>query len=222
MREEKNMYFVPILIKAFESEEPIEAMRQALLKINELGKQSEYSEGFEQFNKFIESGMQNQENESFELIDRIIIGLISGSIKLEPKGRDELIEKFRLNQELKDKYSRISEEYNSSLPLSIDIYKNDNFISSHMISQKEKELNITNIEQGHYSIKLSNGRVLWEGEIKSEDINKSKGEYSLAADMEELDIKPTRTIELIKNEMFMNTYSGLEFGKIKIVIYDGI
>ena len=218
MSEEKNMYFIPILIKAFESEEPIEAMEKALLEINELGKLSEYSEGFEQFNKFLEVGIQSQENESFELIDKVLIGLVSKSIKIEPKERDEIIEQIKLNPNLMDRYTQISEEYNFSIPLSLDIYKDDDLISSQIISQKEDELNITKIEPGNYSIRLSNGRMLWEGEIKTEDVTKLEREYSLAAETEESDIKPTRNIELIKDEIQLFVYAGIEFGKFKIVI----
>ena len=218
MSEEKSMYFIPILIKAFESEEPIEAMGKALLEINELGRLSEYSEGIEQFNKFLEIGIQSQEDKGFELIDKVLIGLVSESNKLNPEERDEIIGKIKLNQNLLDRFTQLSEEYNFSLPLCLDIYKDDSIINSQIISQKEDELNITKIEHGNYSIRLSNGRILWEGEIKSEDVIQSKGEYSLAAETDESDTKSTRTIELIKDEIKLFVYAGLAFGKFKIVI----
>ena len=218
MSEENNMYFIPILIKAFESEEPIGAMEEALLEINELGKHSEYSEGLEQFNKFLEIGIQSQENKGFELVDKVLIGIVSESIKLDPEERDEIIGKIKLNQNLMDRYTKISEEYNFSLPISLDIYKDAILISTQNISQREDELNISNIEPGNYSLQLSNGRILWESEIKSEDVTKVDGEYGLAAETEESDTKPTRTIELIKDDIQLFVYAGLEFGKFKIVI----
>jgi hypothetical protein len=89
------------------------------------------------------------------------------------------------------------------------------------LTQKDIDLNFTNIEPGNYSIGLSNGRMLWEGDIKSEDVTFAKTqpqkEYTLAADTDEDRIKPTRIIELIKNEMHLYIYAGLEFGKFKIV-----
>lgn len=218
MSEEKKMYFIPILLKAFESEEPVVAFEEALLEINELGKHSEYLEGLEQFNKLLEIGIQSQEAKGFELIDRVLIGLASESIIIEPKERDEIIEKIKLNQNLMDRYTQLSEEFNFSLPLSLDIYKDGNLISSQIISQKEDEQIITNIESGNYSIRFSNGRLLWEGEIKSGDITRSEEEYSFAAETEESDTIPTRTIELIRDEIQLFVYAGLEFGKFKIVI----
>lgn len=218
MSEEKNMYFIPILIKAFESEDLIEELEKALFEINELGKQTEYLEGFEQFNKFLEVGILSQENKGFELVDKVLIGLATESIKLDPEERDEIIGKIKLNKNLLIRYTKISEEYRSTVPLNLDIYKNDSLFNSQTISQKEDELNITNIKPGNYSIRLSNGRILWEGEIKREDVTKLEGEYKLAAETEESDIKPTRNIELLKDEIQLFVFAGLEFGKFKIVI----
>ena len=61
-----------------------------------------------------------------------------------------------------------------------------------------------------------------KGEIKSGDVildeSEENLEYSLAAETEEVDIKPTRTIELIKDEIYLYVFAGLEFGRFKIII----
>lgn len=205
-------------MNAFEQDDIEQSIEKAISEIQTLGQKKEYKIGYEQFNKFLEVGIQSKENESIDLVDKILIELASESIKLDPEERDEIIKKIKLNPNLMDRYTKISEEYNVSLPISLDIYKDDDLISTKLISQKEDELNITKIASGNYSIRLSNGRMLWEGVIKSEDVTKSEREYKLAAETEELDAKPTRNIELLKDEIQLYVYAGIEFGKFKLII----
>ncbi len=196
MSEKNNLYFIPILAKAFESVDQIEAMNKALREIIKLGKRKEYHVGYEQFKQFVESGIKSQ-NKAKELIDRI-----------------------KSNPELLEKYYKIDEEQKTDI--SLEIYKEEKQISSQSLVPKEEQLTFTNIEPGNYSIRLSNGRVMWDGEIKIEDvtINKSQPQkvYSLAAKTDKSDITPTRTIELLKDEMQLLIYAGLEFGKFKIIL----
>jgi hypothetical protein len=136
--------------------------------------------------------------------------------------KKKIINKIKLNKAIYEKYQKLIEEYRQNPMLEIEIYKNEKLISSQALDPKDTDLNFANIEPGNYSICLSNGRVFWEGEIKSEDVTFAKTqpqkEYTLAADTDEDGIKPTRIIELIKNEMHLYIYAGLEFGKFKIVI----
>ena len=95
-----KLYFLPILIEAFENQNPIESFEKALLEIHELGKHSENFEGFEQFNKFLEIGIQSQEISDFALLDKVLIGIASESIILDPKIRNEIIEEIKANKNL--------------------------------------------------------------------------------------------------------------------------
>jgi hypothetical protein len=222
MSESNNLYFIPILAKAFESEEPIEAMEKALREIVEIGEQEEYRFGYEQFKQFLKSGFESEENPSEVLLNKLLVGLESNSMNISLAEHEELINIIKSNKIIYEKYQKLIEVYQSDSTLEIEIYKNEKLFSSKTIDSKEKELNIKNIDPGNYSIRLSSGRVFWEGEIKSEDVtlddSQPNREYTLAADTDEVGIKPTRVIELIKNEMQLYIYAGLEFGKFKIVI----
>jgi hypothetical protein len=90
MSETKNLYFIPILAKAFESEEPIEAMEKALQEIVELGEQEEYQFGYEQFKEFLNSGFESEENQTEILVNNLLVGLKSNSVNtsLEEKEKN--------------------------------------------------------------------------------------------------------------------------------------
>ncbi|MBL1214668.1 MAG: hypothetical protein HND52_15035 [Ignavibacteriae bacterium] len=222
MSETKNLYFIPILANAFESEEPIEAMEKALLEIIELGEQEEYQFGYEQFKQFLKSGFESKNNQDEILLNKLFLGLESNIMNISFEEKEEIINKIKLNKAIYEKYQKLIEEYNQNPIIEIEIYKNEKLISSQAIDSKNIELYFTNIEPGNYSIRLSNGRFFWEGEIKSEDVtlddSQPHGGYILAADTDEDGLKPTQVIELIKNEMQLYIYAGLEFGKFKIVI----
>ena len=78
-----------------------------------------------------------------------------------------------------------------------------------------------NIEVGLFRIELSNGRVLWEGEIEKKDIQISKEQqidYKLAAKTDKPDSEPTREIRLLNDEIIVRVFAGLEFGKMELVL----
>jgi len=221
LNKNNNLYFIPILAKAFESDEPIEVMEKALFEIKELGKHTEYRIGYEQFNGFLKSGIQSQENKGDELLEQLLVGLESNSLKIPLKEQEELKEKIKLTPTLLKKYRKIVEEHMTNTPLIIEIYKEKQLFHSALI-EADREIKVSNIEPGIYSIELSNGRLLWEGELTAKDLVLGllhpENEYSLAAETEETEVKPSRVIEMVKNEIIMNVYAGFEFGKIKIIV----
>lgn len=222
MGEENKLYFIPILIKAFESEESAEAIEKALKEIEELGEQEGFREGYKQFTQFLETTLDSGELYKEALIEKLLLGLASHSLDIDRDEQLKIIEKIKLNKNLYHRFKQLSKEHKPSIQLKIEIYKNENLIHSKEISPKNDELNFTNIEPSNYAIGLSNGRVLWSEDLEAKDllIDKSEEirEYHLAAETDDFDDKPTRVIELIKDEIFLHVYSGLEFGKFKIII----
>ena len=70
MSKENNLYFLNILMKAFESGGSDVAFRRALIEITELGKHEEYREGYEQFCQFLDSGITNDDDIENELVKK--------------------------------------------------------------------------------------------------------------------------------------------------------
>ncbi len=77
-----NLYFIPILINAMEKENQIEAIKQALIEIQNLGKQDSYKEGYEQFNQFLLSGYDQNKNITESDLKELIVKIVTNKIEL--------------------------------------------------------------------------------------------------------------------------------------------
>jgi hypothetical protein len=225
MDQKKNLYFIPIIAKAFESHNPIDSMQDAISEIITLGKQEEYSEGYVYFRKFLEEGIANHilDKDNYEmLLDKIITKILSNDINVSEEKKKEFLVKIKSNPILCKRYEKIFEEYFKQIPLEIEIYKEGGEISSQPIEKDSKDVIFRDIDPGYYIISLSNGRQLWEGEITKEDViwdaafpNKH---YPLAADTGDGKTQPTRTEEIITGEITLSLYAGLESGKIVVTV----
>jgi len=78
---------------------------------------------------------------------------------------------------------------------------------------------LTGIVPGHYSLCLSTGQLLWEGEIYAADVIWSKAfpgqPLALAADTEDMEKPPSRT-EALVHGLTMSLFPGVEAGEIVI------
>jgi len=78
---------------------------------------------------------------------------------------------------------------------------------------------IGNVLPGRYTVRFSNGRVLWEGELSKEDLLWAYAfpgkDLAMAAETEVSQGKPTRTISLLSGEIMLSVFAGLESGQIK-------
>ena len=77
-------------------------------------------------------------------------------------------------------------------------------------------------ESGNYSIRLSNGRVLWEGNIEAKDVIWKSAypekEYPMAAATQKDESNQTKSIKLLNREMSLNFYAGMESGRIALFL----
>jgi len=211
-----ELYFIPILIKAFEKEELDSSVESAINEIEKLGKKKEYKKGYEQFEKFLVAGWHSIRGGNY--IIKILAGIGMYYISQSETEKEVLISKIESNMELKRGYQKIQKLFGNPISLGLELYKGAKLLSEFFLDDEEKE--ISHIEAGNYSIKLNNGRLLWEGKITKKEILIDKNErnnYKMAAATSESQEKPTRTIELINNEIQVLVFAGLENGKLKFV-----
>ena len=225
MNDNKNLYFIRILAEAFDSPNPVESMHKAINEIMTLGEQEEYAEGYKYFNEFIEVGMissMRDEDNHEMLIDKIISMLLSDDVRLSEEKKIEILDKIKNNPKLFKRYEEIYEEYFKQIPLEIEIFKEGNKISSQPIGKSSKEIVFNNIYPGEYIIGLSNGRLLWEGEVLKKDVVWEEAfperQYPMAADTGDENIQATRTEKIITGEITLALYAGLESGKIVVTL----
>ena len=225
MDQNKNLYFIPILAKAFESPNPVDSIYDAINEITTLGKLEEYKEGYEYFRKFIEEGMITQilDKDNYEmLLDKIIAKILSDDIAVSEEKKKEFLVKIKNNPILFKRYEKIFEEYFKQIPLEIEIYKEGSKISSQFLKKDSKAVIFRNIDPGYYIIALSNGRHLWEGDITQKDVLWDEAfpdkHYPMAADTGDVKTQATRTEEIITGEITLSLYAGLESGKIVVTV----
>ena len=229
MTDSKRLYFIPIIVRALSSDDPKRAMEEAFGEIRRLGKQQKFKEGFHQFLEFVEATVKSSDDES-ELriqqiknaINRLIYDLATDSFDGDEGQKDALIKAFRSIPEWKAEYERINKEAQAFLapetPIEIELLKGDRIIGSSAISTEPTY--ISPISPGRYTVRFSNGRVLWEGDLKREDVIWAYAypdkDLPMAAETEPSQREPTRTLSLLNGELIIQVFAGLESGGIRL------
>jgi hypothetical protein len=119
-------------------------------------------------------------------------------------------------------YERVREEVEASLapeaPIEVEVWKEGRPLGSFPITASP--VVIREVTEGRYSVRLSTGRLLWEGELTREDVLWTRAfpgkELPMAAETEPVDRKPTRTIPLLDGELVMHVFPGLERAVIRM------
>jgi len=225
----KRLYFVPIIARALTSDNPKKAMDDAFDEIRELGNQPEYKEGFHQFIEFVKATVKPSGEESEQGIQltrnaiyRLIYDLATDSFEGERAEREALISTLRSISEWNAEYERIKGEARAFLapetPIEVEVVKEDQIIGSSLIAADPST--ISPISPGRYTLRFSNGRILWEGNLTKEDVIWSfafpEKDLAMAAESEPHQQEPTRTISLLDGEFVMQIFAGLESGEIRL------
>ena len=229
MKANKRLYFIPIIARAFSSVDPKRAMEEAFSEIRELGNQAEYEEGFRQFLKFVEVSVKPSAQDSEERIQivknaiyRLIYDLATDTFDGDEEQKHALIKAFRNIPEWKAEFERIKEEAQvfqaPETPMEVEVLKGDRIIGSSAISIEPTS--ISSISPGNYTIRFSNGRVLWEGNILPKDVIWAFAypdkDLPMAAETEPSRREPTRTLILLNGELIIQVFAGLESGEIRL------
>jgi len=230
MAENKRVYFIPLIACAFQSTDPRQAMEDAFAEIVHLSTQPEYEEGFRQFKTFIDASVSAFETKKASdkvalaraIIDRLLHHLATDTFDGDEMLRDSLIAALRSVPEWDSEYRRICEEAQDVIapdtPLEIELSKSDGVIGTYPTSTFP--VIMTAILPGRYSIRLSNGRVLWQGDLTREELLWTyafpKKDLPMAAKTELHKAKPTRIIPLLDGELMVYVFAGLESGQIRI------
>jgi hypothetical protein len=228
MTDNRNLYFIPIIARALESEDPKQAMEAAFDEIHEIGKQPEYKEGFRQFEEFVKIALlssyedpEERIQQMRETIHRLIHDLATGVFDDDEKQKKTLEAALRSHPEWHAEYMRIREESQPFLtpeaPINVEVLKGDEIIGSFPIPAAPSS--IVSISPGTYTVQLSNGRVLWEGELTREDVIWTyafpQKDLPMAAKTEAPEQESTKTIQLLNGELIMEVFAGLETGTFK-------
>lgn len=196
----KRLFFIPIIARALENSNPQKAIEAAFDEIEDMGRLKEYSVGFRQFVELIKTVIKQsgKDQQIKPQLQRIVI--------------QRLI--YDLTADTHKKDSHLSPEISAE----IEILKNNQILKSLPISPNI--VSLKPVLPDDYLIRLSTGRILWEGKFAKEDLIWAfafqEKDIKMAAATDIHKRTPTRTIQLLNGEIILKVFAGIEAGEIKI------
>jgi len=224
---DNNLYFIPILAKAFNNPDKSFGFEQAINEIILLGEKPEYQKGFEQFQQFVLSGLQNltSDIENLEsirsaVIDNILVSIISDTFEGSKEIKDALLKKTKTDKTLSERFEKLKQQFGFEQEFKIEVYFNNNILET--ISVKDGSAYLSGIMPGKYILRLSNGRIIWESEILENDLIWQKAfpdqDYPMAAATGDEDKSITQILEILNGEITIKLHAGLESGGLSLTI----
>lgn len=225
MNESKRLYFIPMIATALKSKDPI-ALREAFLEIVKLGRRPEFKEGFLQFEEFIKAAvnatLETDSSMLRDVVDHLIYDLATDTFDDDEEQKAFLINLLKRFPKWHREYERIREDSQNltkpNMSMEIEVLREGKLVGSSTMARDIPP--IRHIIPGRYTVRLSNGRVLWEGQLTPQDVLWAYAypaeDLPLAAETERAQVEPTRTISLLDGELEMRVFAGLEAGVMRV------
>lgn len=226
-----NLYFIEIIAKALSQREIGESLKQAFKEIKSLGSISEYKQGFQQFQRFMDvvrSHVKKKDSNKLEadIISEMIIDIATDAFA----GSDEDIQKvlniIKSCPQLREEHDQLSTEIKglSRKPkgIEISVSRENRTIESITFTKIATSKTIDNITPGVYSVAFDTGRLIWKGKIAEQDLIWAKAypgkPVKLAADTTQRKANPTKEISLFNTEIVIRVFPGIESGRMVITL----
>ena len=156
-----------------------------------------------------------------EAICHLIDDLAADTYEGSEEEKQALIEVLSRNSQWRTAYEHAKETLAESLApspeLAIEVLKDDETIASHPVS--EIPFSLTDIGPGRYTVRLSNGRILWEGLLEKKHLlwweAYGDSDLPMAAKTEEDAPRPTVSESLMGGDVTMDVIPDLQSGEIR-------
>ncbi len=228
---DNNRYFIPLLLDALDAADPAKALAEAFQTIQRLGNLPGYEKGFAQFEQFMAEVAHHAATApspvtDTQVMEDIVLALATGALA-ESDEEQRVLESLILAQPA---WCELYEHIRSDLDAALDgpsiielVVKRDQIeVGVVAFPRSGESLRLKPIAPGLYTIGLSTGRVLWEGEILIEDTCWKQAfperAMRLAADTEGAPGKSTKTIPLLGGTLMARIYPGMEAGVLEFTI----
>jgi len=229
MNDSKRLYFIPLIARALAQEDQTQALDMAFEEIQNQGQKQEYNEGFRQFQEFVKTALSKaaaspelKANLIKEALYHLIYDLVTDTFEGDSNQKEMLIEALQRNAEWRAEYERIKKEAQDlgapKIRLKIELLRDSTVIGT--MAVEDKATSFSSIIPGRYTVRLSNGRILWEGALTREDLIWTYAfptqDLAMAAKTEPFKQPPTKKLPLLADEVVMQVFAGLESGAIRI------
>jgi hypothetical protein len=227
----KNLYFVQIIAEALQAPEPRQEIKKAFEKIKHLGQQPEYHQGYLQFQQFMEQVLKSDiepELISQQILMDAVFQLATGLIPEDSMEGKKLLEVIKTNPILQEEFDRVSKQALQSETgldqLELIVEKNGLPVGSFPIKSSVPLLEMRGITPGTYEVRLNTGRVLWQADLREEDLLWSAAfpeeALDLAADTGESFRRITKEFTILGGEITIRVYPEIESGRIEVEVRD--
>lgn len=225
----EGLYFIPLLQKALAEPGRAGAMAEAFAAIERLGSQPQYAQAYVQYRLFMDTILKSassahtgKPSRLLDLVEELAAALAADSFEGSAGEREQALDFLA---------SLFSPRDCGEAPLSpapcfphIELLMEKNGIPVHAfpVSGAPVSSTLPNVEPGAYALRLSTGRVLWEGCVGAKDLHlpsafPGRG-LAMAADTSGLPRQASREIHLLDGEVTLRVFPGLETGQIEVEV----
>ncbi|MFC1676612.1 hypothetical protein ACFL3G_06070 [Planctomycetota bacterium] len=220
----EDLYFIPVLDKAFQEAESEAALKNAFDEIERLGKQKQYREGFSNFKRFMRQVCKYQELWENDSMHQLITENATGTFDGTEEEEQVVFESIISHPEFKAKYEavcrEIGEDCGKHTTAIIRVFSGKRLIGEMTFAKAIGCESIEGIFPGSYTLKLDIGRVIWKGNLAGKDLIWTEAfgtkRLDLAAETEDIERQPTRKIMLLDGDVVLHTFAGIESGSIEV------
>jgi hypothetical protein len=219
---DKALYFIGIVAEALRQPDPDGALRQAFAEIETRGRQSDYAQGYRQYQHFMSAVADARENlEALTVAVRQVI-LALADHRLAGATAERALTIIGTRSEWLAELAALRAELaqsNRPQPLTLALVRSDVVLRTITLDPVPGRWLIANVVPGEYALVLGSGRVLWEGRLRERDliwrVAFPRRPLDLAADTGE-GATPTLMVPLLDGTLTMRVFPGLESGRIEI------
>ena len=224
----KNLYFIRLIQKAYESDDKQAALKKVFDEINSIAKEPEYETTFKNsklFIKSIESALAKnadiKKSAKYSNFYESVIDILLYEFGGDEEQKQEIIDYFGNDPEFNEAKKGIKDMITTG-SLSVEVLRNGKLIISQPFTDDIEAITISGITPGEYIIQLSNGRRLWSCEIGEKQVVWKSAypsiEFPAAAKTEPTKLLSTMSESLFGGEMKLDIFPGIESGTIRINI----
>ncbi|MBW1784112.1 MAG: hypothetical protein JRL30_25655 [Deltaproteobacteria bacterium] len=230
----KDLYFLPLISEALQKPDARKALRDAFEQIERLGQRPEYKRGFRQFNIFMTQIKRNMDARISPPEDMVInalirdlqLQIIAGVLEGNPDEEQACMALVKSRTDWGKELERLrSEAEKAQAPertTKMFIDKDGKRLDSVLLGQRPLPKTIRNIKPGRYEFRLETGRVLIQKKLTKDELlwvyAYPAQDLKLAADTGKIKEQPTTQIELLRGELIIRVFPGLESGRLQLTI----
>ncbi len=225
------LYFVPMIAQALQHHDVNAALRKTFRQIRELGSQSAYAQGYQQFLRLMEEarlrGEASDPIDCAQILESIMSLFLERAVLLllqDPKARrpsTELSQSPRCEEYEKLLWG-VLEAMKRSNASEVTIRRDEVTVGTIALNAQIGSQSVEDIVPGDYLLVLDTGRIVWKRTLSEREVfwrlAYPDRPLDLAADTGESRLLPTVEDAVLLGELILRVFPGLETGRLEVEV----